>query len=388
MRDNILRIKVLHIITSLSTGGAERALYNVLAGGLAQSGNVSVLSLTDEGTFGPRIRDLGVPVFSLDIRRGVPGPVPIQKLRKLVRDLQPEIIQGWMYHGNLAASLAAWLAPGRTAVAWNIRHSLYSLSREKPLTRLVIRAHKRLSTGVNAVVYNSSLSRRQHEAFSINPTPGRVIPNGFDTEAFKPKPESKPALLQYLGFPGNAVVVGHVARFHPMKDHPSFLRAAVEVARQVEEVRFLVVGRRVDLNNPALAGIVPSDLIDRFHFPGECQYIPTLMQAMDVMCASSAWGEAFPNVLGEAMASGVPCVATDVGDSSIIIGDTGIIVPPSDSSALAKGILSLLLKSQRDRFALGRAARFRIQSYYALSKVVEEYDRLYKDLTSNQSPLL
>nr|MDA3875823.1 glycosyltransferase [Halothiobacillus sp.] len=147
-------MKLLHIITGLSTGGAERALYNVLAGGLAQSGKSVVLSLRDKGAYGQKIRDLGVPVYTLGMQRGVPGPLAVMRLRRLVRSLRPAIVQGWMYHGNLAAWLAQRMAPGRLPLAWNIRHSLYGLSGEKRATRQVIRANRWLSGAPDALLYN------------------------------------------------------------------------------------------------------------------------------------------------------------------------------------------------------------------------------------------
>ncbi len=370
---------VLHIITGLSIGGAERTLYNLLAGGLMEATDVAVLSLCDEGVFGPRIRDLGVPVYALGMRRGVPTPFAVWRLQRLVKKLRPRVIQGWMYHGNLAASVAAHLATGpRPAVIWNIRQSLYSLTNEKVLTQQVIRANRWLSRGVDAIIYNSHLSRRQHEAFGFVIERGQVIPNGFDTERLYPDPERGRAMRKALRIPEEATVIGHMARFHPMKDHVSFLRAAVEVMKKHFHVICLLAGRDVNLQNSLLSGIVPSNLEERFRFVGERDDVPDLMRTMDVFCLSSAWGEAFPNVLGEAMACGVPCVATDVGDSRYIVGDTGIIVPPLNSSALALGLLEMVRRPKEERAALGRAARARIEERYTLPKVVEQYQWLYK----------
>lgn len=371
---------VIHIITGLTCGGAEHALFNLLAGGLADRVSPVVLSLQDYGTYGELIKAIGVPVHVLGIQNGFMAPGSIIRLRNLVRDVQPDVIQGWMYHGNLAASLAGWLAPGRPAVSWNIRHSLYSLADEKLLTRQVIRANQRLSSRVDAIVYNSSISRQQHEAFGFAKLHGQVISNGFDVKALRPRSVSREIALAAMPIPKNALVVGHVARFHPMKDHASFLRAAVQVALQLPHAHFLVAGREVNLDNPALAGVVPAELFDRFHFLGERDDVPILMQAMDVFCISSAWGEAFPNVLGEAMASGVPCVTTDVGDSAIIVGDTGIVVPPSDVKALAQGLLNILTKTEDERRSLGDAARMRVICNYALPSIVDEYSDLYTTL--------
>jgi len=374
---------VLHLITGLATGGAERALYNVLVGGLAASDKSVVLSLQDEGAYGPRIQSLDVPVYALGMRRALPRPVAAWRLREWVREIRPEVIQGWMYHGNLAASMAARMTPGqRPAVAWNVRQSLYSLAAEKPLTRQVIRANRWGSAGADAILYNSRLSREQHEAFGFASNCGQVIPNGFDTGQLRPDAVAGLATREALGIPRDAIVIGHVARFHPMKDHASFLRAALEVMQTRSDVVCLLAGRDVNLENPALAGIVPQGVEERFRFVGEREDVPDLMQAMDVFCLSSAWGEAFPNVLGEAMALGVPCVATDVGDSQDIVGETGEVVPPSDSEALARGLLAMLERPMEDRNALGQAARSRIEARYALPSVVAQYRELYERLST------
>lgn len=372
--------RVLHAITGLSTGGAERALYNVLAGGLTASNDSAVLSLQGEGTYGPRFQELGVPVYVLGMRRGLPTPRALWLLQRLVNTIRPQIIQGWMYHGNLVASLAARMAADRPAVAWNVRHSLYGLAAEKFLTRQVIRGNRILSAGADAILYNSRLSRDQHEAFGFAAERGQVIPNGFDTEQLQPNAARSRAVRAALGIPEEATVIGHVARFHPMKDHASFLRAVVKIMRQRTDVVCLLVGRGVNLGNPALAGIVPKAIEERFFFVGERDDVPDLMRVMDVLATSSAWGEAFPNVLGEAMALEVPCVATDVGDSRNIVGETGIIVPPSDTAVLAQGLLSMLKRSAAEQAALGRAARVRVETFFSLPRVVEQYQALYESL--------
>jgi len=373
-------MKILHVSTGLSTGGAERALYNLLAGGLANRSDAAVVSLRDEGTIGPLVAALGIPVYSMNMASCISGASVIAGLRRIVRSFGPDLIQGWMYHGNLAASAAAWMNQNRTAVAWNIRQCLYDMNVEKPLTRQVIRANRCLSRQADALIYNSRLAKAQHESFGFAADRSQVISNGFDLERLRPDPETRMAVRREFNMPKDAFVIGHVARFHPMKDHVCFLRAAVTVARQVSNIHFLLAGREVSLQNPALANIVPLELMERFIFTGERMDVHRLMQAMDIFCLSS-WSEAFPNVLGEAMACGTPCVATDVGDCRDIVGDTGILVPPSDSVALAEGLLAMSTMPTANRAGLGLAARMRIEERYALQAVVEQYIALYQKMT-------
>jgi glycosyltransferase involved in cell wall biosynthesis len=165
-----------------------------------------------------------------------------------------------------------------------------------------------------------------------------------------------------------------------MKDHAGFVRAALQVLKRRPGTRFLLLGRDVSFENPALMGIVPDALADRFIFLGERPDAHQLMHAMDILCMSSAWGEAFPNVLGEAMASGVPCVGTDVGDSANIIGDTGRFAPPGQPYALAEALLELLAMSSEERVAIGCAARQRIEARYALPAIVSQYADMYNQL--------
>ena len=375
-------MRILHIITGLGTGGAERALYNLLSGGLAERFDCAVLSLRDEGAFGEAIRALGVPVSILGIRRGLPGPGALFQFRHLVRTFQPNVIQGWMYHGNLAASMAARLLSGKPGLAWNVRQSLYDLKAEKSLTQIVIRINRACSEGTDAILYNSQVSREQHETFGFESARGSLIPNGFDLTRLCPDPKTALAVRRELGFGPDALVVGHVARFHPMKDHKGFLRAAVKVARNLPQARFLMAGNEVTVDNPAFRGMVPPELMARFCLLGERRDVPRLMQAIDVYCSASSWGDAFPNVLGEAMAIGKPCVTTDVGDSATVVGETGIVLRPSDSIELARALTAMLKKSPEERRKRGVAARARIATQYSLNAIIERYAHLYEGIVN------
>jgi len=373
-------MKIIHIITGLSIGGAEQALYNLLKGGLAERFDNCVISLRDTGPMGLKISLLGVPVIALNMHAKKLPLAELVKLIRIIREFRPDLIQGWMYHGNLISSFSRVVALGKPALVWNVRHSLSDLSQEKIATQQVIRINRWFSFGADVILYNSHRSREQHEAFGFSKVGAKVIPNGIDTHIFSFSSKDRKYIRSKLGIPENACVVGHMARLHPMKDHAIFIQAAKSLSDRYQNLYFLLSGRDVSYDNIMLSQLLSSQVRHRFYFLGERNDVHKLMSAIDIFCLSSAWGEGFPNVLGEAMATSIPCVATDVGDSSLVVNKTGIIVPPCDVNALEEGIESLLTISSEDRISLGRSALERIEINYKLSKIVENYSSLYNKL--------
>ncbi|MBT7351879.1 MAG: glycosyltransferase [Phycisphaerae bacterium] len=230
-------------------------------------------------------------------------------------------------------------------------------------------------------MYNSAVSRGQHEAFGFKVERGIVIPNGFDLNRLRPDQSRGSKIRSELGIPKDAMVVGHVARLHPMKDHGTFIRAAVQVARTLPQVHVVLIGKGVDTSAVDLIDPVPREMRPRFHFLGERTDVPNLIQMMDLMCQSS-WAEAFPNVLGEAMASEVPCVATDVGDSAEIVGDLGTIVPPRNDAALTRAIVEMLELPLATRAEMGARSRVRVVRAYDLQLIVKRYRELHESLAN------
>lgn len=369
---------VVFLTTGLSTGGAEMMLLKLCSRLDRSRFAPSVISLSDKGAIGPRIEALGVPVYALDMRPSRPSLSGLRRLRKLVSTLRPDLIQGWMYHGNLAASLTA----GNRPVVWGIRQSLYGLDKERVLTRWVIRLGAVISCYSRAIVYNSRTSARQHEALGFDASQGSTIPNGFDTETFCPDENARARIRRELGLSDNAVLIGLVGRYHPMKDHRTFLNAAAILSKESSgEVYFLLAGREVDRGNPTLgAMIMEFGLEGRVFLLGEREDIPQLNAALDIASSASAWGEGFSNSVGEAMSCGVPCVVTDVGDSAWITGDTGRVVPPSNPGALAVAWKSLIALGRDKRQALGLLARQRVIENFSLGSVVKQYEELYEAL--------
>lgn len=375
-------MRILHVITGLETGGAERTLLQLLDGGLMGQFDCSVLSLSGEGTYGSLLRKTGIPVHCLHMSSHRPSVRALLKYRRLLQQINPDVVQGWMYHGNLMASLAPVLTTNKPAVAWNIRHALYNIRDERLNTRWVIRTCRYLSGRVQRIIYNSTIARRQHESFGFSTHQGVVIPNGFDLEQWRPDVETRTHIRNELDIPGDALVIGHVARFHPLKDHVTFLKAIAPVMDKLPSVQLVMIGKGIEAKNSELAPYLDLLPANRVRLLGERQDVEQLMTAMDVICQSST-SEAFPNVLAEAMATGIPCVATDVGDSALIVGDTGLIVPAKDVTSLSSALEEVITLPVEKRKGLGSAARGRIHKNFELSSSVNQYVTLYEALMEN-----
>jgi glycosyltransferase involved in cell wall biosynthesis len=379
-REGDVLMKVLHVITGLNTGGAEMMLYKLLSHIDSSKHEARVLSLIEGGAMRERIQSTGIPVDSLNMRRGIPSFSGLRRLREIVRRYRPDLIQGWMYHGNLTASVAAWFCHDNPPVVWNVRQSLYDLDHERSLTRWVIRANARLSARTHAIIYNSRTSAHQHEAFGFDANRTRIIANGFDTEVFRPDERARAGIRRELSVTDDSILIGLIGRYDPMKDHRNFLDAAALLGKDFPNVRFLLAGGAVAAGNSELGAMIEAlGLGGRVFLLGERNDIPQLTGALDI-ATSSSWGEGFANVVGEAMSCGVPCVVTDVGDSAWIINDTGRVVPPRESESLATAWKALIALGRDGRQALGWRARQRVIDYFSLGAVVQQYEDLYECL--------
>lgn len=339
-----------------------------------------IVSLMDDGEYGSAFRAAGIPVISIGFLNRVPTPARIVRLVRALRRFEPDAIMGWMYHGNLAASLARpWAAPN-AGLAWNIRHSVYDLANERALTQNLIRLGARLSGRVDATVYVSDVGRRQHIGLGYSSRTALVIGNGIDPPPVASAAERAEVRAE-LGIAPSDIVIGHVARFHPMKDHVTFLRAATLAIAVDPAIKVVLIGRGVDDANPVLGPLLGAPgLAGRVLALGERRDVPRLLGAMDVYCQSS-FSEGFPNAVLEAAIAGLPCVVTDVGASAEIAGSGNLVVPPRDPRALADAILEMARIGPDRRAELGTAARTHAMEHYALDSVVAAYSTLLESLS-------
>jgi glycosyltransferase involved in cell wall biosynthesis len=372
---------IAHVITGLETGGAETMLFKLLTATNRERWAPAVVSLRDRGTLGDRIDALDVPVATVDMRGSLPGPRALWRLRRSVTTFAPEIIQGWMYHGNVAALAGSVLRRGRLPLVWCIRSLVFDYASERRFTAWVVRLGALLSHRAVRIVYNSQSSLRQHTELGFAVSGAIVIPNGFDIHQFAPSPEARAAFRQRLGLDERTVLIGRIGRYHRVKDFPGFLEAAAQLAAQRTDVHFVLAGPGVDHENPELGReVARRGLADKVHLVGEVTPISGLMVALDILCSSSAYGESFPNVLGEAMACGVPCVTTDIGDSAWILGSAGLVVPARDPSALMAACRTLVDAGPEGRRQMGSAGRTRIVRDFSLPGVASQYEALYDEL--------
>jgi glycosyltransferase involved in cell wall biosynthesis len=374
--------KIMHVITTLGPAGAETMLCRIISAMDSSRFENEIVSLTGILDLAERMERIGVRVRTLGMKKRVPNPLLVIRLAQWIRESRPDVIHTWMYHANLIGALAARVA-GHVPVVWGIHHSALDPRIDKRRTMLVNRACALLSRRLPVrIACCSEASLRLHKELGYDAARLEVIPNGFDLEQVKPDPTARASLREELGIPKDTILVGMAARFHPHKDHRNFLRAAAQLHKQKPEVRFLLCGLDITRENSQLAGwIEAAGLRDCCHLLGLHQDMPRFFAGIDIATTASR-SEAFPIVIGEAMACATPCVVTDVGDSAIIVGQTGIVVPPGNPTSLAEAWQKLIEAGQEVRRRLGMAARHRVQEHFAISIIVERYQAIYAQLAA------
>jgi len=366
--------RILHLISTLDTGGAEQNLAHLVMRLDRSLFENLVVSMTADGPIGKKIRAQGVPVDVLGLRKGLPDPRGIKRLGKIMRAFKPDIIQTWMYHANLLGCFFST----RTPLIWNLRCSDMDLNHYGPIYRLAVRLGAWCARIPDAVIANSYAGEASHTGIGYHPRRWEIIPNGFDTELFRPDPTAHVQVRQELNIPPNAIAIGLIARLDPMKDHPTFFTAARNLLEKHPDVHFVLAGRGVEVSNPSIQPELKG-MSGNLHLLGEQREIHRIMACLDIATSSSI-SEGLPNTIGEAMAAGLPCVVTNVGDSGLLVGETGIVVPPRNPEALAQAWTGLIDSGPEYRAYLGNKARERIQTQYNMAITVGLYENLYRGI--------
>jgi glycosyltransferase involved in cell wall biosynthesis len=370
-------ICVAHIIAGLAPDGAEKMLHRLVAGMDRGRFENEVISLTDLGPMAGEFEASGVRVRALGMKRGAANPLHVTRLAGWLRKSPAQVIQTWMYHADLVGGLAAKLARS-SPVVWNIRHSELRPETDKRHTLWTAHVCARLSRRLpTQIVCCSETARRFHANLGYASDRMQVIPNGFDLDRFKSDRKQRVEVREELRIPLSVPVIGLIARRHPIKDHRNFVEAAGILHQDFPEARFLLCGEGVTRDDSELMSWIRSAGIQNVcDLLGQREDIPRILNALDVATSAST-SEAFPNAVAEAMACGVPCAVTDVGDSRFIVGETGRVVSPKAPAALAQAWMEFLAAGSEGRQRMGMAARKRVERHFGLAAVIGQYQDLY-----------
>ncbi|WP_138435100.1 glycosyltransferase family 4 protein [Marinobacter shengliensis] len=371
-------MKVLHVITSLDSGGAEGVLARLCRADPSNAHHV--ISLMDEGVYGLPLRQAGVQVYCAGMPRGKLTVKGLFRLWRFIREARPDVIQTWMYHADLLGGLLGRLA-GVRSIVWGIRNSDLEPGKSSRSTILVAKLCARISFWLPArIAVCAERAAEIHARIGYCTGKMTVIPNGYDLANFKPLPSSAKTIRQEFQIPASDVLIGMVARFDPFKDHGNLISALAQLDERGVNFRCLLVGDGMDSGNTELLRLIEeAGLEKRIILTGRRADIPVVMNALDLHVLSSL-SEAFPNVVAEAMACGTPCVSTDVGDASLIVGDTGWIVPPGNSDKLAAALQVATNEIVETEAWQKRkaAARTRIENKFSLEGMIKSFDSLWQ----------
>ena len=369
-------MKVIHVITGLENGGAEKTLFRLITSD--NSNKHIVISLSEMGVYGYKLVNFGYTVETLFMSRNHFTFKGLWKLFRLIKSEKPDIVQTWMYHADLIGGFIGKLV-GVQKVFWGIRGP-YDKGRTPFPTRCVIFLCSLLSGFIpSAIVSNSRHAIRAHINAGYRADLFVCIPNGYHMSTFQSS-DSGSMIRKRLELRDEDVLLGMVARFDPYKDHATLFAALKEVKNRISNLKFVLVGSGMANDNQELVRMIDHyDLGKTVCLLGPIEDIPNVMAALEIHVLSSA-AESFPNVIAEAMAIGTPCVTTDVGDASYIVGSTGWVVPHSSPLALKEGILSAVneIKDSRNWNERRRACRERIASEFSIDSMVSSFGKLWR----------
>lgn len=374
------KTRVVFLIRSLFFGGAERQLLTLVKGMNKAAFDISILCFYNGGELEAEFLKAGIPIISLG-KSGRWDIFPFfSKLFRILRDLQPEILHSYLSMSNILAVIAKGMA-GKVKVIYGVRHAYMDLTKYDLLTRLVYKMEIWLSYFADLIIVNSYTGKSNHIRNGFASKKMMVIPNGIDTDQYHPSPAEGCDTRDRLGIPQNVQVVGLVGRLDPVKDHATFLKAAAEVLQKKPDVKFICVGDGDEVYRASLQNLAQDlGISDGIIFLTGQKNIRAVYNAMDILCSASI-GESFSNAIAEAMACGVPCVVTDAGDSGILVGDYGTVVPVGDVEKLASGLARMLDLSETERHTLGIKNRKRIEENFSVDRMVKRTEITLINLT-------
>ena len=356
---------MVHVITNFAgVGGAEMMLARLIQCTEQQYKHV-IIALMKTSEVYQRTLDCCQSYYALQWN-GLNTLGTIQKLRGLLKQLQPKTVQCWMYHANVLTSLSMLGLAQKPNVVWGIHHSLASPKDESISTKIALGLSKILSQQASAIIYCAHSSMQQHQAFGFKNGNSQVIANGVFLDKFQPNLQLK-----------EPTVIGFAGRYHTAKGYP-YLFETMGLLKD-KNIIFKIAGSGASLENPEVKALFELHQLDarKVHLLDQISDMPAFYQSIDVFLMTSIT-EGFPNVLVEAMASGLPCISTDVGDTKYIVQDLGRIVPPRNAQALAQAILKYVQQSNDEKLQLKQAVRERVEAYFSIEQVSRQYMQVWE----------
>ncbi len=368
-------MKVVHIITGLGDGGAEHALFKICKYDITNKH--FVISLKGPGKYFSLLNKIGIKVYCLNFNFF--SIFKFISLVKLLRILKPNVVQTWLVHADFIGGIAARVA-GITNIIWNIRYSNIEIGRAKFTTILIIRILSIMSYFIPRVILTvSKKAKKIYEKIGYNNKIIKFIPNGYDLSILKINKNQRIKFRKKIKIKKETPLIGKVARYDPQKDHLNLLSALSLIKSKNINFYCVLIGFNIDQKNITLMSEIKRlKLSKNVKLMGQNNNIPEVMNGLDLHILSSRYGEGFPNVVAESMACGTPCVATDIGDSKLIIGKTGWVVPPRNSFKLAKSIENALNEKDTIKWSKRcKNVRLRIKKNFSIGNMIKSYNKVW-----------
>lgn len=376
-----MKTKVVFLIRDLNYGGAQRQLVTLVKGMNRELFDITLLYFYPGGALAKELANTGIPAICLEKRQRWDVFGFLGRLIRHLKQIKPDVLHGYLGESNLVTIFVKPFFPSIRTV-WGIRESDTDPSLYGWLGRLLAKITPILSRFADLIIINSHAGKKHHVNLGYYPEKMVVIPNGLDIERFQPNPEAGAKLRSEWGISQDTMLIGLVARLDPMKDHPNFLQAAALMLEKRPDICFVCVGTGPEEYGRELYKLTANlGIAEKVIWAGPRADMPAVYNAFDIACSSSAYGEGFANVIGEAMACGVPCVVTDVGDSKSIVGDTGLVVTSKNPQALCDAWLQLL---NMDRSALAIMARKRVVENFTTQNLYERTENSLQNIVKNR----
>ena len=373
------RTRVLHIVPDLRTGGAETMLVRLINSGDQSEFEHQILSLRSRGDFDAILEEAAIQVDALGIRGWRDGLLKLASIRRIIRAFRPDIVHTWLYHANVIGGVAA-ITWSDANIVWGLHSGWLAINHTKRLTRIMRAIGARLSGWIpDDIICCAHSVREFHAGLGYASDKLTIVPNGVELDRFHPDEFARRKLRSEWEVAPSQPLIGMVARFDPQKDFRTFLDAAAIVRDYQPNTRFVLCGPGFETSNDSIIQeLKQRNLLQNFILLGFRTDIPRVMAALDIFVLSSLYGEALPLVVIEAMACGVPVVASDIGDIQRAIGRWGKAVQPRSPQQFAEAILHYVRLSEEERRSVAISARERVATMFPLSSAVDQHEALYR----------